>query len=349
MSPVQIFISYRRDDSAGYARAIYDDLACHFGDARVFIDVDDIVAGQPFDEAIDQAVGSAQVLLVLIGKRWPGDSDGQTPRLFDPQDFVHREVAGALQKGMHVLPLLLDGTPMPGAAQLPAPLQPLATRHALEISNQRYASDLRRLVAVLQGMLGPAMGPALGAPDRLPGLPESLPAKPQAPAAQRRSLLGWAVGAALVLVLAGAGWWFQSAGQRNSAGQGALPASAVSSSSAVAAQRPDINGRWSAQVVYDWPNANYLEIFEFSGQAQQLQGSASFLKVPRGLLEGRIDAQGLEFATQTTEHVRDTAYMRTHRYRGQLLDGQLRLVMQTEGGASSHVPVEFTAQRVAAP
>ena len=33
---------------------------------RIFIDVDDIVAGLPFDEAIHQAVGQSEVLLVLI-------------------------------------------------------------------------------------------------------------------------------------------------------------------------------------------------------------------------------------------------------------------------------------------
>jgi len=37
-----------------------------------------------------------------------------------------------------------------------------------------------------------------------------------------------------------------------------------------------------------------------------------------------------------------------HRYRGQLVGDELRFVMQTEGGGSAHVPVEFVARRTAA-
>ena len=37
-----------------------------------------------------------------------------------------------------------------------------------------------------------------------------------------------------------------------------------------------------------------------------------------------------------------------HRYRGRRVGEQLRLTMQTEGGASPHTPVTFTARKVAA-
>ena len=60
---VPLFISYRRDDTAGYARALHDLLAREFGAERVFIDVDDIAAGEPFDQAIARAAGGAAVLL----------------------------------------------------------------------------------------------------------------------------------------------------------------------------------------------------------------------------------------------------------------------------------------------
>ena len=109
MPPPQIFISYRRDDAAGYARAIGDALGREFGPERVFIDVDDIGAGQRFDEVIHQAVGGSRVLLVLIGRRWLGERSGQSARIHDPGDLVQREVAAALAAGMHAIPLLLDG------------------------------------------------------------------------------------------------------------------------------------------------------------------------------------------------------------------------------------------------
>ncbi len=43
----RIFISYRRDDSAGYARLIYDRLNARFPQ-RVFMDVTGIEAGADF-------------------------------------------------------------------------------------------------------------------------------------------------------------------------------------------------------------------------------------------------------------------------------------------------------------
>ena len=38
----KIFISYRRDDSAGYAHAIYRELVQHFSKDRLFMDVDTV-------------------------------------------------------------------------------------------------------------------------------------------------------------------------------------------------------------------------------------------------------------------------------------------------------------------
>ena len=41
----KIFLSYRRDDSSGYAGRLYDRLRTHFGSEQVFMDVDAIEAG----------------------------------------------------------------------------------------------------------------------------------------------------------------------------------------------------------------------------------------------------------------------------------------------------------------
>ena len=310
MRQAQIFISYRRDDAAGYARAVYDELARHYGAERVFIDVDDIGAGQAFDEVIRRAVGDSQVLLVLIGKRWLGEREGAPPRIEDAGDFVRIEVATALAAGMRVLPLLLDGTPMPGEAQLPENLRPLARRNALELDNSRFAADMERLVAALRETLGPSS------------------ATPAAVAGSgRKTSLPIRMAGALLLGLAALGVaWLITREQPPS--------------------RPDINGAWRADVSYDWPNAHYVEHFDFAGEGAELRGSASFLGVPRGLLEGRLDAGGLSFLTRTREvGGADGTAESVHRYRGQAVGDEIRFTMQTEGGASTHVPVDFVARR----
>jgi hypothetical protein len=154
MSNGHIFISYRRDDSAGYTRAIYDQLAERFTQERIFMDVDAIEPGLPFDEVINQAVSRCEILLVIIGKRWMEQQPGVGPRINDEKDFVRLEIAAALSRNVRVIPVLLDGAGMPTEELLPEPLRALARRNAIEISNTRFKSDVNRLVEVVSKVLG---------------------------------------------------------------------------------------------------------------------------------------------------------------------------------------------------
>jgi hypothetical protein len=43
-----IFISYRREDSSGYALRLFDSIASYFGRSQVFNDLDSIEAGTDF-------------------------------------------------------------------------------------------------------------------------------------------------------------------------------------------------------------------------------------------------------------------------------------------------------------
>ena len=76
----KVFISYRRDDSAGYAHAIHSRLVQHFSKDQVFIDVDAVEPGVDFVRAIEKAVGECDVLVALIGKRWVGGEPGKVFR-----------------------------------------------------------------------------------------------------------------------------------------------------------------------------------------------------------------------------------------------------------------------------
>ncbi len=57
-SPPGIFLSYRRQETAPYARMLKEKLSGHFPDAQVFMDLDSIEAGVDFAEVIGQAVRS---------------------------------------------------------------------------------------------------------------------------------------------------------------------------------------------------------------------------------------------------------------------------------------------------
>jgi hypothetical protein len=90
-----ICISYRRDDAPGYAGRLYDRLTAHFGAARVFMDVQGIEPGVDFVDAIERALGSCKILIVLIGKDWLAVDSAGRRRLDDPADFVRLETATA--------------------------------------------------------------------------------------------------------------------------------------------------------------------------------------------------------------------------------------------------------------
>jgi hypothetical protein len=150
-----IFISYRREDTAGYARAIYDQFVQRFSSERVFMDVDAIEPGLPFDEAIEKAIGRCQVLLAIIGRNWLAGQAGTGPRIADPKDFVRREIAAALSRNVRVIPILLDGVRMPSEEELPEDLRALARRSAIEISHSSFKSDVERLISSVGGAAQP--------------------------------------------------------------------------------------------------------------------------------------------------------------------------------------------------
>jgi len=115
------------------------------------MDVDAIEPGADFVERIEDAVGSAAVLLVVIGRDWIESKDDLgRRRLDDPEDFVRLEVASALQRDVRVIPVLVGGARMPESAELPAALAGLSRRNALVVSDLDWRAGMSRLLAVLE-------------------------------------------------------------------------------------------------------------------------------------------------------------------------------------------------------
>ena len=157
--PGRIFISYRRRETAYPAGWLFDRLADHFGRDQVFKDVDSIQLGDDFVEVITAAVGSCDVLLVLIGDRWLTITDERgRRRLDDPADFVRVEIEAALARNVRVIPILVEGARMPRADELPANLTKLVRRQALELSPSRFDFDIGRLLRVLDRTITEAKG-----------------------------------------------------------------------------------------------------------------------------------------------------------------------------------------------
>jgi TIR domain len=152
----EVFLCYRRDDSAGYTGRIEDRLRRDLGDI-LFVDVDAVPLGVNFVKYLREEVARCAVLLAVIGSRWldARDEDGKR-RLDDSNDFVRVEIGAALQRNISVIPLLVDGVKIPRANQLPKDLKELAVRNALEVRHASFHSDMDKLIKDLKRQLAEA-------------------------------------------------------------------------------------------------------------------------------------------------------------------------------------------------
>jgi hypothetical protein len=151
----RIFISYRRADSAGWARSLHDSLDERLGTGRAFRDVA-MESGVDFHEHVEALLDRCDVLLAVIGKRWTSLADANgNRRLDDPNDLVRSEIARALQRpDVRVIPVLVDGAQMPAEHELPPDLAPLSRRQACELTDSRWDYDVETLAQRLRELLG---------------------------------------------------------------------------------------------------------------------------------------------------------------------------------------------------
>lgn len=181
----RIFISYRRSDALAHANGIHDGLASRLPTASIFMDLDSIPAGVDFEALIRREIDRCDVVLVVIGDSWlEADPTTGHRRLDDEDDFVRLEIDSALANdGVVVIPLLVEGARMPASSELPTSIRRLARINAMELSDQRWRTDVSRLVERI-GEIGaaepepsprapqrPDLQPRAAAPGPLPAMP----------------------------------------------------------------------------------------------------------------------------------------------------------------------------------
>ena len=128
---LNVFLSYRRDDTSAYALLLYQSLSDHNGH-NVFMDIETLAPGMDFVDAINDTLGRCDILLALVGRGWLTASDAEgNPRLENPEDFVRLEIEAALARNIRVVPVLVGGALMPRRNQLPGDLARLARRHSV--------------------------------------------------------------------------------------------------------------------------------------------------------------------------------------------------------------------------
>jgi TIR domain len=148
----KVFISYRRADANYPARMIYNAFRAVLPRNNVFMDVDSIPLGADFVETLEGWVEKCEILLALIGPGWADAIDPKTSRkrLQNDYDFVRVEIREALKRGIPVVPVLLDGTPMPDPEHLPDDLRRLVRRQAEFVDFRTFDADVERLIKKLE-------------------------------------------------------------------------------------------------------------------------------------------------------------------------------------------------------
>lgn len=339
-----VFISYRHEDSSGYAGRLFDILSAHFGRKNTFMDLDTIEGGEDFSKVIEASISVCEVLVAVIGSHWltVTEADG-TRRLDNPRDFVRLEIGHALKRGIRVIPVLVGGVALPRAEELPEDLRQLSARQAVEVRDAHFHPDAERLIEAVQKALR-------GFRVRHENF-------------SRKRLVSAILSTAGLLILVGAlAMRYMNSHaptQFLEGSKGSVTTSATGTAKAkntkppgsddaakAAAHLGDVAGRWISTVKYDWGDS-YPEVLEFEVDGSELSGTASFLGVGRGILDGTITGDRISFMTKSLTSLGsdEQAHEDKHYYKGTVVSDAIRFTMLTDSSIESHVPIHFLARR----
>jgi hypothetical protein len=153
IAATRFFICYRRDDSAGHAGRLFDALAKRFGKSQIFMDVAGIEPGADFVDEIEKSVTSCYVLLAVIGRHWLAYRGSKRKRrLDDPNDYVRLEIRAALDRGIRIIPILVQGAEMPSVDSLPEDIRKLTRKQGFDLRDSRWNDDVTALISTFERM-----------------------------------------------------------------------------------------------------------------------------------------------------------------------------------------------------
>lgn len=138
MKKIKVFISYRRDDGAGYAGRIYDSLK---NDFQVFFDTNEINIGEDFKAKISSEIKESSVLLSIIDKNYIQEFENR----LDKDDYVLFELESALKYEVPIIPILVNNSQMPSVHSLPNSIRSLSAINGFDIRHEKFDNDSSHL------------------------------------------------------------------------------------------------------------------------------------------------------------------------------------------------------------
>jgi hypothetical protein len=134
-----VFISYRRDGSADFARILDEHLEKAL--YNVFFDVEDLSSGK-FDRKLLYFIENCLDFLLVLPKNG-------LDRCKDPNDWLRIEIECAIENKKNVIPIMLKGFQWPDPAELPESLRELQNYNALQPSQEYFEASIFKLTRMM--------------------------------------------------------------------------------------------------------------------------------------------------------------------------------------------------------
>lgn len=135
-----VFISYRREQGSEVARIVQTELARR--GIPCFLDVKDLRA-EHFDNRLLNEIEQAPNFILILAPRSLDRCDSE-------DDWLRREIAHALKKHRHIIPLLLSHFQFPPASQLPEEIRGVERHNGVTYSHEYFEATFDKLQTFLK-------------------------------------------------------------------------------------------------------------------------------------------------------------------------------------------------------
>lgn len=133
-----LFISYRRDDTAGHSRSIKKELEKNF---EVFFDVDSIEGGDVFPSRLEVAIENSKIILAIIGEQYCDELKKRSGCI----DYIVEELKYAYSCKKTIIPVLINDLQMPDKDCIPNEINFLSTLSAIHIRHSEFDTSISKL------------------------------------------------------------------------------------------------------------------------------------------------------------------------------------------------------------
>ena len=156
-----LFVSYRRSDVPDVAKEIADACIARLGVDKVFFDRSALQPGDHWSSELIVAAQMCDVMLVIIGPNWLGETPKQLKnkllkrnRLWDENDYVQREIKAAYLDSESeysiIIPVLVGDARLPQKKELPMFVDNMLESQVFHLSMHNRAEDIETLVNYIE-------------------------------------------------------------------------------------------------------------------------------------------------------------------------------------------------------